>query len=467
VTNPPDPRIGAMSVVSDLTQLIGNTPLVHLKRTNAGVAPLLLAKLELTNLGGSTKDRIALEMVLAGEASGALKPGGTIVEPTSGNTGVGLAIVAAERGYKCVFIVPDKVAPEKIALLRAYGAVVHVCPYAVEPEHPESYYSVASRLATEIPGAFRPDQYSNPNNPLSHYKTTGPEIWQQTQGRVTHFVAGAGTGGTLAGVGRYLKEQNPNVQIIAADPEGSVYSGGEGRPYLVEGVGEDFWPGTYDKSIVDHVIAVSDADSFNTARKVSRTEGILIGGSCGTAVAATLKLSTQLDQSAVVVTLLPDSGRGYLSKLYNDAWMSDHGFLRSEGPSVGELLSSKTGTLPDFVHVHPEETVRQVISIFREFGVSQVPVVKHEPPLAMAEIVGSAGESDLLRASIGDAAYLERPIGQVMSAPLGVIGIGQSINDAVRAFERSSALVVLDDGHPVGVVTSSDVLEYLAAAKPN
>jgi cystathionine beta-synthase len=462
-----DPRIGDMSVVSDLTQLIGNTPMVHLKRTNAGIKPLLLAKLELANLGGSTKDRIALEMVLAGEASGALKPGGTIVEPTSGNTGVGLAIVAAERGYKCVFIVPDKVAPEKIALLRAYGAEVHVCPYAVEPDHPDSYYSVASRLSKEIPGAFRPDQYSNPNNPLSHYKTTGPEIWQQTGGRVTHFVAGAGTGGTLSGVGRFLKEQNPNIQVIAADPEGSVYSGGEGRPYLVEGVGEDFWPTTYDQSIVDRVIAVSDADSFNTARRVSRTEGLLIGGSCGTAVAATLRLATDLDESAVVVTLLPDSGRGYLSKLYNDAWMADHGFLRSSGPTVGELLRAKTGAIPDFVHVHPEETVRQVISVLREFDVSQMPVVKHEPPLAMAEIVGAANEADLLRASFGDPGYLDRPIGQVMGRPLPVIGIGQSIDEAVKQIDRNSALVVLDDGHPVGIITSSDVLEYLASAKPN
>jgi cystathionine beta-synthase len=310
-------------------------------------------------------------MITAAERDGKLLPGGTIVEPTSGNTGVGLAMVAALRGYHCVFTMPDKIASEKMQLLRAYGAEVIVCPTAVDPEHPESYYSVADRVTASTPGAFQPNQYRNPENPASHYRSTGPEIWRQTAHRVTHLVASIGTGGTISGVGRYLKEQGPDIQVIGADPECSVYSGGGGRPYLVEGIGEDFWPTTYDPSVIDRVIAVSDANSFATARRVTREEGLHLGGSCGTAIWAALEVGRDLGPDAVVVVLLPDSGRGYLSKLYNDAWMADHGFLQAAGPTVGNVLSQKSGALPPLVHVHPDETVLATIALLREFEVSR------------------------------------------------------------------------------------------------
>jgi cystathionine beta-synthase len=368
-----------LDAAPSLIELFGNTPLVRLDRVGRELDCHLLGKLEMMNPGSSVKDRPALTMIEAAERDGRLQPGGTIVEPTSGNTGVGLAIVAARKRYRCVFVCPDKVAPEKIALLRAYGAEVVVCPTAVPPEHPESYYSVSNRLAEEIPGAFRPDQYSNPANPQAHIETTGPEIWRQTSGRITHLVASVGTAGTISGLGRYLKSQNPDVQIIGADPEGSVYSGGSGRPYLVEGIGEDFWPGNWDESVVDRVVMVSDRDSFLTARQVTREEGILVGGSAGTAVWAALAVGKELGPSDVVVVILPDSGRGYLSKLYNDRWMADYGFLRSRGRTAGEVLALKRGPLPHLVHVHPDETVRTAIAILREYEVSQVPVVAHEP----------------------------------------------------------------------------------------
>ena len=391
-----------MEVANSLLDLVGNTPLVRLDRMGRDLTCHLVAKLEFMNAGGSVKDRPALAMIEAAEQAGLLKEGGTIVEPTSGNTGVGLAIVAARRHYKCVFVMPDKMAPEKISLLRAYGAEVIVCPTAVSPEHPDSYYSVAQRLSEEIPGAFRPNQYANPANPASHVATTGPEIWRQTAGRVTHFVAGVGTGGTISGVGQYLKSQNPDIQIIGADPEGSVYSGGSGRPYLVEGIGEDFWPTTYDPSVVDRVVMVSDQDSFGTARRVTREEGILVGGSAGTAVWAAVHIGHELGPEHVVVVLIPDSGRGYLSKLYNDSWMADFGFLRSTGQTVGDVLHRKTGDLPKLVHVHPDETVRDAIGILREYGVSQMPVVSAEPPIVAAEVRGAVHERDL------DAARLLR-----------------------------------------------------------
>ena len=309
--------VSYMDIANSVLELIGRTPMVRLVRVTEGIACPEIAKVEATNPGGSVKDRPAIAMIEAAEREGLLKEGSTIIEPTSGNTGVGLAIVAAQRGYNCIFVMTDKVSSEKVDLLRAYGAEVIVCPVDVEPDDPRSYYSTAERLATETPGAFRPNQYANPVNPLSHYETTGPEIWEQTNGKVTHFVAGAGTGGTLCGVGKYLKEKNPNIQIIAADPEGSVYSGGDGRPYLVEGVGEDFWPDTYDPAIIDRVIAVSDAKSFHRARQVSQEEGLLIGGSCGTAVEAAIAVASELTEKEMVVVLLPDSGRGYLSKIYN------------------------------------------------------------------------------------------------------------------------------------------------------
>src|SRR6476659_2120552 len=353
-----------MKYAEHIVDLVGNTPLVKLGSVTEGIAATVLAKVEYLNPGGSVKDRIALKMVEAAEASGELKPGGVIVEPTSGNTGVGLALVAQRRGYSCIFVCPDKVSEDKHNVLKAYGAEVVVCPTAVPPEHPDSYYSTSDRLMRETPGAWKPDQYSNPNGPLSHYETTGPEIWRDTDGRVTHFVTGAGTGGTISGAGRYLREASADreggrVRVVAADPEGSVYSGGSGRPYLVEGVGEDFWPSAYDPKVVDDVIAVSDADSFEMTRRLAKEAGLLVGGSCGMAVVAALRAAKELPADAVVMVLLPDSGRGYMSKIFNDDWMSSYGFMRAVNQkTVGEVLHQKAGDLPALVHTHPTETVR-------------------------------------------------------------------------------------------------------------
>ncbi len=454
-----------MQVHDSLIETVGNTPLVRLSRMAAHLAPQVIAKVEYLNPGGSVKDRIALSMVEEAERTGALKPGGTIVEPTSGNTGVGLALVANARGYKCVFIMPDKMSAEKINVLRAYGAEVIVCPGAVAPEHPDSYYSVSTRLAREIPGAWKPDQYSNPQNPAAHYASTGPEIWAQTEGKITHFVAGVGTGGTISGTGRYLKEvSGGRVQVIGADPEGSVYSGGTGRPYLVEGVGEDFWPETYDRGIADRIIAVSDRDSFLTTRRLAREEALLVGGSCGLAAAAALRLAEELTVDDVVVVLLPDSGRGYLSKIYNDEWMADYGFLRpdDEQPTVGDVLARKGGDLPELVHVHPEETVGSAISILREYHVSQMPVVKHEPPVMAAEVVGSIEDRRLLDQVFADRATLDQPLEKHMGPPLPQVGSGEPLSVAMAALADASALLVLDDGKPLGIVTRSDLLGFLA-----
>jgi cystathionine beta-synthase len=450
-----------MDVVDSLIELIGRTPMVRLDRVGRDLPCHLLAKLEYFNPGGSVKDRPALEMLNAAEAEGLLKRGSTIVEPTSGNTGVALAMVAAQRGYHCIFTMPDKIAEEKRQLLRAYGAKVVVCPTAVAPEHPDSYYSVANQITASTPGAFQPNQYHNPDNPRAHERTTGPEIWRQTAGRITHFVAGVGTGGTISGVGRYLKSQNPAIEVIAADPEGSIYSGGGGRPYLVEGIGEDFWPTTYDPSVVDRVVPVSDQDSFRTARRVTREEGILVGGSTGTAIWAALSVGRDLGPDDVVVVLIPDSGRGYLSKLYDDDWMTDHGFLRARGETVEAVLANKGDRLPPLVHVHPEETVRAAIAILEEYGVSQVPVVKAEPPLALAEVVGSVTDRLLLERSLHHPEVFDQPVESVMEAPLATIGQGETIDQVADRLAVSPAVLVLDGGHPVGIVTRSDVLSFL------
>jgi cystathionine beta-synthase len=452
-----------VQVYDSLIDLVGRTPLVRLHHVTAGIDADVLAKVEYFNPGGSVKDRIALRMVQDAEASGLIKPGGTIVEPTSGNTGVGLAIVAQARGYKCVFVCPDKVAQDKINVMRAYGAEVVVCPTAVAPEHPDSYYNVSDRLVREIEGAWKPDQYSNPANPRSHYETTGPELWEQTEGRITHFVAGVGTGGTISGTGRYLKEvSDGKVQVIGADPEGSVYSGGTGRPYLVEGVGEDFWPTAYDKTVCDRIVAVSDRDSFAMTRRLAREEALLVGGSCGMAAEAALVVAREAPADSVVVVLLPDSGRGYLSKIFNDEWMADYGFLQSSGETVGDVMSRKGGGVPEFVHVHPSETVREAIDILREYGVSQMPVVKEEPPVMAAEIIGSVVERDLLDDLFNGRAELHDRLDQHMSAPLPQIGTGEPTAAALAALEKADAAVVLDHGKPVGVITRQDLLGYLA-----
>jgi cystathionine beta-synthase len=470
---PVSDRGAAMDVADSLIDLFGDTPLVRMDRIGRDLACHLLAKLEYLNPGGSVKDRPALAMIEAAELSGALSPGGTIVEPTSGNTGLGLAVVAARRRYRCIFTMPDKIATEKVQLLRAFGAEVIVCPTAVAPDHPESYYSVANRLADTIPGAYQPNQYRNPNNPAAHEATTGPEIWRQTAGRVTHFVAGIGTGGTISGVGRYLKSQDPSVRIVGADPEGSVYSGGSGRPYLVEGIGEDFWPETYDPSVVDRVVMVTDRDSFLTARRLTREEGILAGGSCGTAVWAALEVGRELGPDDVIVVLLPDSGRGYLSKVYNDEWMADYGFLRAGGQTVAQVLAAKQreagsrGQLPPLVHVHPDETVRAAIALLKEFEVSQMPVVKAEPPLSFAEVVGSVTDRDLLERALADPSVVDRPVGEMMDKPLPTVGSGETIDVAAQRLHRADAVVVVDSGHPTGILTRSDLLDYLAQGRPS
>ncbi len=458
-----------MRIAQHISDLIGGTPLVRLNSVVPEGAGIVAAKVEYLNPGGSSKDRIAVKMIDAAEASGQLRPGGTIVEPTSGNTGVGLALVAQHRGYKCVFVCPDKVSEDKRNVLIAYGAEVVVCPTAVPPEHPDSYYSVSDRLVDEIDGAWKPDQYANPQGPASHYATTGPEIWADTDGKVTHFVAGIGTGGTITGAGRYLKEVSDGaVRIIGADPEGSVYSGGTGRPYLVEGVGEDFWPRAYDPTVPDEIIAVSDSDSFDMTRRLAREEAMLVGGSCGMAVVAALKVAEQAGPDSIVVVLLPDGGRGYMSKIFNDAWMSSYGFLRSrldgstEQSRVGDVLRRKSGELPDLVHTHPSETVRDAIGILREYKVSQMPVVGAEPPVMAGEVAGSVSERELLSAVFEGRAKLADAVAQHMSPPLPMIGAGESVSAAGKALREWDALMVVEEGKPVGVITRYDLLGFLS-----
>ncbi|MFI2105234.1 cystathionine beta-synthase [Isoptericola sp. NPDC019693] len=465
-----------MRYAEHISELVGHTPLVRLTRVTDGLSATILAKVEYVNPGGSVKDRIALKMVEAAEASGELRPGGTIVEPTSGNTGVGLALVAQRKGYDCVFVCPDKVSEDKRDVLRAYGARVVVTPTAVPPDHPDSYYSVSDRLVQEIDGAWKPNQYANPNGPLSHYESTGPEVWADTDGRVTHFVAGVGTGGTITGTGRYLKEVSADradggpVRVVGADPAGSVYSGGDGRPYLVEGVGEDFWPGAYDPTVPDEVIAVTDADSFAMTRRLAREEGLLVGGSCGMAVEAALRLARRLEEEdaaaaaeAVIVVLLPDGGRGYLSKIFSDTWMRSYGFLPDEeGVTAGDVLRAKDGRLPDLVHTHPSETVRDAIEILREYGVSQMPVVGAEPPVKIGEVAGAVTERALLDAVFAGRASLADRVDAHMQDRLPLIGAGEGVEAVRAALTDADALLVVEDGDPVGVLTRHDLLGFVA-----
>lgn len=467
-----------MKYAQHVSELVGGTPLVRLTSVTAGLTATILAKVEYLNPGGSVKDRIALRMIEAAEASGELQPGGTIVEPTSGNTGVGLALVAQRKGYRCIFVCPDKVSQDKRDVLRAYGAEVVVTPTAVPPDHPDSYYSVSDRLTRETPGAWKPNQYANQNGPASHYASTGPEIWADTEGRVTHLVAGVGTGGTITGTGRYLHDASADrpaadggrVVVVGADPAGSVYSGGDGRPYLVEGVGEDFWPTAYDPAVPDEILAVSDADSFAMTRRLAREEGLLVGGSCGMAIEATLRHARALQEAdpqaaarAVYVVILPDGGRGYLSKIFNDSWMRSYGFLAAgEGATVADVVRSKDGDLPALVHTHPNETVRDAIEILREYGVSQMPVVGAEPPVMIGEVAGSVSERELLDAVFSGAASLADRVEAHMTAALPLIGSGEPVAAARAALEKADALMVVDDGRPVGVLTRHDLLGFLA-----
>jgi cystathionine beta-synthase len=368
-------------------------------------------------------------------------------------------------------VVPDKVGEDNRAVLQAYGAEVVVTPTAVAPDSPQSYYSVSDRLVTEIPGAYKPDQFSNPAAPGSHYETTGPEIWRDTDGRITHCVIGAGTGGTITGTGRYLKEVSANrpeaeggrVRIIGADPAGSVYSGGTGRPYFVEGVGEDMWPANYDKSVPDDVIAVSDAESFEMTRRLAREEGLLVGGSSGMAVVAALQVAKDLPEDAVVVVVLPDSGRGYLAKIFNDQWMRSYGFLSGgEEASVGEVLKSKTGELPELVHIHPNETVRDVINIMNEYGVSHIPVLSQEPPVVMGEVLGAVDERSLTSKLFRGEAKLTDKISEHMGERLPVIGSLETISAARELLSDVDTVMVTFVGAPVGILTRHDLLAYLS-----
>lgn len=461
-----------MKYAASIVDLIGDTPLVRLNRVTEGITATVLAKVEYLNPGGSAKDRIATRIIDAAEREGLLKPGGTIVEPTSGNTGVGLALVAQQRGYRCVFVLPDKVGEDKRNVLTAYGAEIVVTPTAVAPDDPESYYSVSDRLAREIPGAFKPNQYANPNGPLSHYETTGPEIWRDTDGKVTHFVAGVGTGGTITGTGRYLRDVSADraggrVQIVGVDPVGSVYSGGTGRPYLVEGVGEDFWPEAYDPSVVDRIVAVSDQQSFDLTVRLAREEGLLVGGSCGMAAAGALDVARELGPDDVVVVLLPDGGRGYLGKIFNDGWMRRHGFTPAAGsPTVGDLLGTPPRALP---HLRRESSVADAVAAL-EANAGALPVLAAEPPVVLGEVIGAVDAATLLRALATGAVTAGDKVTAAMGPSLPVVGANESLDAARERFgergaggQHPEALLVLDGGNPIGLLTRTDLIAALAA----
>jgi cystathionine beta-synthase len=452
-------------------ELVGETPIVRLDSIGRGVKPTLLAKLEYLNPGGSVKDRIGLAMIEQAEAEGKLKPGGTIVEPTSGNTGVGLAIAAAKKGYRCIFVMPDKMSQEKISMLRAYGAEVVICPTAVPPDSPESYYSVSDRLAEEIPGGFKPDQYSNMSNPEAHYLHTGPEIFEQTGGEIDAIVISVGTGGTISGVGRYFKEHRPEVLIVGADPEGSVYTAQEERdvhPYLVEGIGKDTWPKTMDPSVVDEWVRVSDRDSFLTSRRLAREEGLLVGGSGGTTVWAALEIAKRFGPDAKILTMIPDSGRSYMSKFYDDNWMLEHGFVerRAATPTVTELLRSKRLEeldVPALITISAHQKVGEAIDVMNQYSISQLPVVRDGEVQSLADVIGSLQDRDLLDRVFKNPDALHEDVATAMQPPLAAVEADQTLDEVFATLTgRTNAVVVAKEGKPVGVLTRSDLLDYLA-----
>ncbi len=461
-----DPAMGEMHYYNSMLDLVGNTPLIKLNHIASDVPPLVLAKMEMFNPGGSVKDRIGPAMIDDCEKKGLLRPGGTIVEPTSGNTGHGLAIAAAIKGYHCIFVMTDKASEEKRSLLRAYGAEVVICPSSVTHESPEYYKNVAYRLAKEIPGACCPDQYANPANPATHYATTGPEIWQATAGRITAFVAGIGTGGTISGTARYLKEQNPAIKIIGADPPGSIYSGDTPKPYKVEGIGMDIYPHNYDPTLVDEFVRIDDRTSFYWARRLAREEGILTGGSAGTALAAALTYAKHLTPNDVVVVLLPDTGRGYLSKVFNDTWMRENNLLMSvetEQSTLRDVLSYRrnhTRSMPLVVSVSPTDSVADAVELLRRYGISQTPVIEN------GYMVGSLTEDLLLRRLASGEPLASSAVKQVQGPPFPQLEADAPARDAYTLFSSGqSAVAVMNNQLLEGIVTKSDLLEFWASTR--
>lgn len=458
-TAPSEPRLG-MQYCDDALDAIGHTPLVKLNKVTDGAACLILAKVEYMNPGGSVKDRPSVAMLEEAERQGSLKPGGTIVEPTSGNTGSGLAMAAAIRGYRCILVMPDKMSKEKIDLLRAYGAEVVVTPSNVPNDSPESYYGVANRLSSEIAGAFQPNQFHNHINPQAHYRTTGPEIWEQTAGRITHFVAGIGTGGTISGTARYLKERNPKIHVIGADPEGSIYSGDTPRSYAVEGIGMSYLPETVDMKVIDEMVRVTDRESFLMARRITREEGLLVGGSSGTAAVAAVKLAKTLPSDAVLVVLFPDSGRGYMSKIFNDEWMIANGFL-AEGKrraTVGDVLRSKR-PLPQLITVQDTDAVKDALDLLRKYEISQIPVMRG------GEQVGSINDVGVMQAVFDRSDIVHKPVSEVMGRSFPTLEQSEEIELAYKLLTLANhAVVVLDEGEPIGVLTRQDIISYLSTA---
>jgi cystathionine beta-synthase len=451
-----------VQVLGSILEAVGHTPLVRLTRITAGLRPTILAKVETLNPGGSVKDRIGLRMIEDAERRGLLKPGGTIVEPTSGNTGHALAIAAALKGYRMIFVMADKQSPEKIALLRAYGAEVVVCPTAVPRDSPESYYSVAERLSREIPGAFQPNQYFNQANPSSHYETTGPEIWEQTDGKVDVVVAGLGTGGTMTGVARFLKEKKPSMMMVGADPEGSLYSGDTIKPYKVEGIGEDFIPGTIDLKLIDRIVQVNDRDSFLMARRITREEGILVGGSSGTAMKAAMDVARGLDEKTLMVVILPDTGRNNLSKIYNDEWMRQNGFFERFPRQLVHDVVVREREMPELITVSSKEKVGRAIDLLQEHGISQMPVTEDGGGPGQ-RLVGSIQERTLLDRVYRDPGLIDTTVGAAMDGPFPTIAAGAHVDEAFSTLlAGATALVVMDAERPVGIITRLDLLEFMA-----